>query len=159
METSQGGPSQADHVPETIERLEAGERAVSVVLAVDPNETLRGLCVNVLEARGYGAFGVATAEEAARIVEARPDIAVVLTALDLPGRMTGRNLVQHLQVTRPSVGVVVVSGALGPVAEVPGVEALAKPFGIEELLRVIERASNRHLLAEAGELASADCWD
>ena len=81
---------------------------------------------------GYTVVEATSAEEAVRVLERGQSIDVVVTDHLMPG-MTGTELARHVQVTRPQLPVLLVSGY----AELEGVDAerprLTKPFRKDEL--------------------------
>jgi chemosensory pili system protein ChpA (sensor histidine kinase/response regulator) len=115
------------------------------ILVVDDNDALRENITETLELEGYAVEGVASGPAALEVLARDPLPGVVLIDMLMPG-MNGRELVTRLR-RDPRLArlkVVLVSG-LAPARDALPVDAvLGKPFGVADLLRVIER-----LLAEA----------
>jgi DNA-binding NtrC family response regulator len=94
--------------------------------------------MDVVEATGCEAIGASNADEALSVLEARPDIRIVFTDIQIPGSMDGLGLVRLMQTRWPRVAVLVASGKTD-ITDLPtGVQFLAKPYGslqIETALR------------------------
>lgn len=121
--------------------MHAGPR----ILVVDDNDALRENITETLELEGYAVEGVSSGTAALEALARDPLPGVVLIDMLMPG-MNGRELVAALRRDPRLAGlkVVLVSG-LAPARDALPVDAvLGKPFGVADLLRVIER-----LLAEA----------
>ena len=119
-----------------------------LVLVIDDDDALRQICLDMLTARGYRAFGAATVGEGLRqFGERRP--AAVLLDLRLPDG-TGLDVLRELQRRSPVTPVVVVSG-YGSVSD--AVEAMQ--LGATEYLE--KPVARERLLRRAGPGPGADC--
>jgi CheY-like chemotaxis protein len=89
------------------------------------------LAVEVVEHAGFVALGTSNANEAVALLESRPDIALLLTDIDMPGGMDGLKLAHAVRNRWPPVGILVVSGQVRPrQSELPSNSCvLAKPYG------------------------------
>jgi CheY-like chemotaxis protein len=84
--------------------------ASAVVLIVEDEPLLREIVVEFVEDAGFVALQAGNAEEAVALLEARSDIAVLFTDINMPGSMDGLKLT-HLVCDRwPSIGILVASG-------------------------------------------------
>lgn len=94
-------------------------------------DELRDLGFNVLEARN--------ADEALARLEARSDIAVVFTDIDMPGSMDGLELTAMISERWPVTKVVVTSGKKLPdrLAMPEHTQFLSKPYAVEAVARAI----------------------
>jgi two-component system, NtrC family, nitrogen regulation response regulator NtrX len=114
-----------------------------LVLVVDDDSALRQICLDMLSARGYRAFGAASVGEGLREFDERRPSAVLLD-LRLPDG-TGLDVLRELQRRSPVTPVVVVSGH-GSVSDaveamrLGAAEFLEKPLSAERLYEVLERA-------------------
>jgi DNA-binding NtrC family response regulator len=114
-----------------------------LVLVVDDDSALRQICLDMLSARGYRAFGAATVGEGLREFDERRPSAVLLD-LRLPDG-TGLDVLRELQRRSPVTPVVVVSGH-GSVSDaveamrLGAAEFLEKPLAEERLYDALERA-------------------
>jgi CheY-like chemotaxis protein len=110
------------------------------ILVVDDNDALRDNLVEALELEGYRVDAVASGAEALAALERGPLPSVVLVDMLMPG-MSGPELVAALR-RDPRLAhlkVAMVTG-LDPAREALAVDAvLGKPFGVADLLRVVER--------------------
>lgn len=59
---------------------------------------------------GFGALGAKNADEAIRILEARSDICLVFTDVEMPGTMDGVKLAQFIRRRWPKIHLIVASG-------------------------------------------------
>jgi DNA-binding NtrC family response regulator len=108
------------------------------LLLVEDNADLLDLTLMMLEALGYEATGVATAEAALALLETEP-CAMLVTDVTLP-KMSGIELVALARARYPQMPVVVASGYGRPSA-LDGVKVgyLKKPYQLADLQTVIEQ--------------------
>jgi CheY-like chemotaxis protein len=104
--------------------------APAVVLVVEDEPLLRELAVSLVEEAGFAALEAGGADEAVAVLEARSDIAVLFTDIDMPGSMNGLKLAQVVGHRWPQIRTLVASGQLRPrSSELPPNGAfLAKPY-------------------------------
>ena len=114
-----------------------------LILVIDDDSALRRICLDILSARGYRAFGAATVGEGLRqFGERRP--AAVLLDMRLPDG-TGLDVLRELQRRSPLTPVIVISGA-GSVSDaveamqLGATEFLEKPVAGDRLEAVLGRA-------------------
>jgi CheY-like chemotaxis protein len=85
-------------------------RLSPVVLIVEHDALLNLLTVDIIEDAGFVALHANDADEAVTILESRPDIALLLTSISMPGSMDGVKLA-HLVCERwPAIKIIVASG-------------------------------------------------
>lgn len=80
------------------------------ILIVEDDPFLRGLTVNIVEDAGFATIEAADADEAVAILEARPDIALLLTDIDMCGSMDGLTLAHAVRKRWPPIKIIIVSG-------------------------------------------------
>jgi two-component system, response regulator PdtaR len=80
------------------------------VLVVEDEFLSRLNAVNLVEDAGYKAVEASNAEEAIAILEARKDIRVVFTDIDMPGTMDGLKLAHAIRTRWPPIELIVTSG-------------------------------------------------
>ena len=84
-----------------------------VVLIVEDELLLRMNAVDMIEAAGFEVVEAANADEAIEILEARRDIGVVFTDIQMPGSMDGLKLVRAVRGRWPPIKIVATSGHIG----------------------------------------------
>ena len=80
------------------------------VLVVEDEFLSRLHAVNLVEDAGYEAVEASNAEEAIAILEARKDIRIVFTDVDMPGTMDGLKLAHAIRTRWPPIELIVTSG-------------------------------------------------
>lgn len=84
----------------------------AVVLIVEDEPLLRELAVEVVEEAGFVTLEAGDGDEAIALLEARPDIAVLFTDVNMPGSMDGLTLAQKVRVRWPRIKILVASGLI-----------------------------------------------
>lgn len=79
------------------------------ILIVEDDELLRFLTVNIVEGAGFVPIEAANADEAVAILEARSDIALLLTDIDMSGSMDGLALAHAVRNRWPPIKIIIVS--------------------------------------------------
>jgi CheY-like chemotaxis protein len=80
------------------------------VLVVEDEFLSRLHAVNLVEDAGYIAVEASNADEAISILEARKDIRIVFTDIDMPGSMDGLKLAQAIRKRWPPIELIITSG-------------------------------------------------
>jgi len=110
-----------------------------VVLIVEDEFMLRMNAVEMIEAAGYDVVEAGSADEAIVILEARLDIHVVFTDIQMPGSMDGLKLARFVRDRWPPIKIIATSGALalrdGDLPE--GGIFLPKPYTAERITDVL----------------------
>jgi PAS domain S-box-containing protein len=114
---------------------------IETVLVVDDEAGLLKLATRLLQRQGYTVLIAGSAEEALRVVERNPSVAVVLTDVVMPG-VSGPELTRQVVERRPALKVIYMSGyPEGAIARHgildPGIAFLPKPFTADTLGRKI----------------------
>jgi CheY-like chemotaxis protein len=92
----------------------------AVVLVVEDEMLLRMRAVDMVEDAGYTSVEAVDAEEAVAILEARSDIALLFTDIQMPGSMDGLGLARAVHERWPPIKIILVSGQLKPAnTEIP----------------------------------------
>lgn len=81
-----------------------------IVLVVEDEPLLRMMAIDLVEDAGFEAIEAADADEAVRILEARADIRIVFTDIDMPGSMNGMRLAAAVRDRWPPIEIIIVSG-------------------------------------------------
>ncbi|GGY02573.1 response regulator [Massilia dura] len=103
------------------------------VLLVEDEEAIRANTRDMIEFIGHEVIAVASAEEALALLGTQID--VLITDQQLPG-MQGIELVRLARQRVPHLHTAIASG-FGTAPDLPGTQALAKPYGIDDLRRLI----------------------
>jgi CheY-like chemotaxis protein len=110
-----------------------------VVLVVEDELLLRMDAADVIGAAGFEVIEAANADEAIEILEARSDITVVFTDIQMPGSMDGLKLARAVRGRWPPIKIVATSGRLN-VREMDlpeGGRFLPKPYSPAEVTGVL----------------------
>jgi CheY-like chemotaxis protein len=109
------------------------------ILIVEDDPFLKFLTVNIVEDAGFVALEAADADEAVAILEARSDIALLLTDIDMPGSMDGLKLAHAVSKRWPPIKIIVVSGRVLPAdCDLPADSRFfAKPYHGERMISEI----------------------
>jgi CheY-like chemotaxis protein len=105
------------------------------VLVVEDEPLVRMYAVEILQDAGYDVIEAANAEQALAKLEARPDISVMFTDINMPGTMDGFALAREVHQRRPGIHLILTSGKmLADKNQVPGLCAfVSKPYTGEHL--------------------------
>ena len=82
----------------------------AVILVVEDEPIIRFNAVELLNLTGFEALGAKNADEAISILEARSDIHLVFTDVEMPGTMDGIKLAHYIRGRWPEVHLIVASG-------------------------------------------------
>jgi CheY-like chemotaxis protein len=87
-------------------------RSPHVVLIVEHDELLKSLTADIMQDAGFVVLQASDADKAVTILEARSDIALLLTSITMPSHMDGLSLA-HMVATRwPAVKIVIASSQI-----------------------------------------------
>jgi CheY-like chemotaxis protein len=116
-----------------------GDTKRPVVLIVEDEFLLRMDAVDMIAAAGFEVVEAGNADEAIEILEARRDITVVFTDIQMPGSMDGLKLARAVRGRWPPIKIVATSGQLDlRETDLPeGGRFLAKPYGPLEIAGVL----------------------
>jgi CheY-like chemotaxis protein len=84
----------------------------AVVLVVEDEMLLRMRAVDMVEDAGFTSVEAVDADQAVAILEARSDVALLLTDIQMPGTMDGLALAHMVQRRWPPIKIILVSGQL-----------------------------------------------
>jgi CheY-like chemotaxis protein len=110
-----------------------------VVLIVEDELLLRMNAVDIIETAGFEVVEAANADEAIEILEARRDIGVVFTDIQMPGSMDGLKLVRAVRGRWPPIKIVATSGHVGVAqTDLPeGGRFVPKPYSPGQVMDVL----------------------
>jgi CheY-like chemotaxis protein len=112
----------------------------AIILVAEDETLVRMLAVDILiEEGGFRVFEAVSADEALRILEARPDVRLLFTDVDMPGSLDGFALARLVDLRWPGIGIVVSSGHAFPgKADLPSkARFLAKPYSAAALIATV----------------------
>ena len=117
------------------------------VLVVDDDEAVRKACCSIAAGMGFAVVGADSATEA-RLILKHQKVDLILLDLKLPGG-GGLGLLEQVKALHPETAVVVMTAFASVSSAVEAMrigagDYLTKPFALEELTRVLERAGQRH---------------
>jgi CheY-like chemotaxis protein len=118
--------------------------APAIVLIVEDELLLRELAVEFIELAGFIALEAGDADEAVALLEARPDIAVLFTDINMPGSMDGLKLAHTVHDRWPAINIVVASGRvrLKQSDLPPNSIFLEKPYHGETMIAQLRKMSD-----------------
>lgn len=119
----------------------SASQARPAVLVVEDESLVRMYAADVLEEAGYEVIEAGNADQALVQLEARPDIEVIFTDINMPGEMNGFDLVREVHQRRPGIPVILTSGRMRPERTViPEIRAFVpKPYTAERLTGLLSR--------------------
>ena len=129
--------------PAEDEPLPAGER---LALVLEDEEDVRQTLCEQLHQLGWLTLETPSGEEALQLLEASPDIALLISDLMLPGALSGADVIHTARRRFPALPVLLISGQdLRPAQNpaLPEVEWLRKPFTRAQLAQALSAAYAR----------------
>lgn len=119
--------------------VKAGIAEPRVVLVVEDDVMVRMLACDILKDGGFDLLEAVNADEAQVLLEARPDIALMFTDVDMPGKINGVGLARLAALRTPGLPILITSGAaaLDPADLPPHGRFVQKPYSPSVLLDLI----------------------
>jgi len=99
-------------ISDMTDQVASADRAI--VLIVEDESLLRKSAVGIVERAGFVALEAEDADEAIALLEARSDIAVIFTDINLPGSLDGLKLAHAVRHRWPPLKILIVSGEASP---------------------------------------------
>jgi CheY-like chemotaxis protein len=126
-----------------------------LVLIVEDETLVRMFLSDLLDEAGFKVFEAVSASEALQVLQARPDVQVVITDIEMPGSMNGLGLAGEIRGRWPGVGVIVTSGRERPGPEdLPEeVAFLTKPYLPETVINLIRQMAAPQIVERASDVA------
>jgi CheY-like chemotaxis protein len=115
------------------------EHGRPVVLIVEDELLLRIDAAEMIKAAGLEVIEAANPDQAIEVLEARRDITVVFTDIQMPGSMDGLKLARAVRGRWPPIKIIATSGRLhvGEMDLPEGGRFLPKPYSHAEVARVL----------------------
>ncbi len=97
--------------------------------------------VDIVEDAGFNAIEAVNADEALSILEARSDISLLFTDIQMPGSLDGLMLAKQVHIRWPSIKIIMVSGQVTPSDTDKPVDSsfFGKPLEVEQLIGELQR--------------------
>lgn len=120
--------------------VEGSTKAARVVLVVEDEVLVRMLACEFLSDGGFHSLEAVNAQEALALIEARPDIALMFTDVDMPGEFNGAGLAHLVSMRKPALKIIVTSGAkMLAASDLPsGARFIPKPYSPTDVLQAID---------------------
>jgi len=115
--------------------------SIAVVLVVEDNPLILMAALDLVTTTGFEGVGAASADEAIAILEARSDIRLVFTDIEMPGTIDGLKLAHHIRNRWPPIHLIVASGrTIIEVSQLPvGSSFFSKPYDNNTIVREMTR--------------------
>jgi CheY-like chemotaxis protein len=116
---------------------------IVLVLVVEDEPFLLLQAMDIVEDAGFTAIAANNAEKAIEILEARNDIRIVFTDIDMPGSMDGIKLAIAIRKRWPPVHLIVTSGHYreSPAGLPSDARFYAKPYETETIINALHSFS------------------
>jgi CheY-like chemotaxis protein len=114
-------------------------QAKRLILVVEDNHLIRLAAVELLIEAGFEVLEAESADEAINILEARRDIHLVFTDVQMPGTMDGVKLSHYIRDRWPPIKLIVASGqSILTESQLPaGARFFAKPYDAGNIIQTI----------------------
>jgi CheY-like chemotaxis protein len=111
----------------------------AAILVVEDETLIRLWVADLFEENGFTVLEAENANAALKTLEARPEVKLLFTDVQMPGSLNGMELAREVHARWPHVFLVITSGRERPTrAEIPDDgRFVAKPYSAEELLRQV----------------------
>lgn len=122
-----------------VEQTVSGER---LALVLEDEADVRQTLCEQLHQLGWLTLEAGNGEQALQLLEASTEIALLISDLMLPGRLSGAEVINETQRRFPTVAVLLISGQdLRPAHNpaLPDVELLRKPFSRTQLMQALRQ--------------------
>ena len=113
-----------------------GLKSKAAILVVEDEALIRIWAADLLEENGFSVLEAKDADAALKLLEARPDVKLLFTDVQMPGSLNGMELAREVHARWPHILLVITSGRERPTrGEIPDDgRFVAKPYSAEELL-------------------------
>lgn len=125
---------------------QAAQPAKPIVLVVEDEPILRMMAVDMVEDAGMEPVEASDATEAIRILEARADIRIVFTDVDMPRGMDGVRLAALIRDRWPPIDIIITSGKLNVATSLlpPRSVFFSKPYRQSEVIALMQSMAEPH---------------
>ena len=122
-----------------------GKGSPPAVLIVEDDQLLMALTAGIVEDAGFEAIQAGNADQAVAILEARSDIALLLTDIDMPGSMDGVKLAHAVRDRWPPIKIIVVSSRVTERHLPTGSRFFRKPYHVAAMISEMRSLLGREL--------------
>jgi two-component sensor histidine kinase/FixJ family two-component response regulator len=114
--------------------------AVPNVLVVEDEMLLRMRAVDIVEDAGFNPIEAISADQAISILEARSDISLLFTDIQMPGSIDGLKLAHAVHDRWPSIKIILVSGRAKPSETERPLDSrfFSKPLGVAQMIAELQ---------------------
>ena len=129
------------HLSRAVPVKTATPLSVAVVLVVEDSPIILMNALELVTSGGFEGVGAAGADEAIAILEARTDIRLVFTDVEMPGTIDGVKLAHYIRHRWPPIHLIVASGrAIQRESQLPtGVQFFPKPYDNDAIVQAMSR--------------------
>jgi two-component system, response regulator PdtaR len=115
---------------------------MATVLVVEDEALIRELVAEELQEAGYTVVIANNSDQAISILEARQDIHLVFTDIDMPGSMDGLKLAAAVRDRWPPVHIIITTGKVRPLEIPANALFIPKPYVVENVVAAIRTFEN-----------------
>lgn len=112
------------------------------VLVVEDEILIRDLISEELVIAGFDIVQVGTADRAIEVLEARQDIHLVFTDIDMPGSMDGLKLAAAVRDRWPPVHIIITTGKARPMSIPANALFIPKPYIVQNVVAAMRTFEN-----------------
>lgn len=126
--------------------MDKSESSPPVIMLAEDEALVRMFAADVLaDEGGFKVVEAFNADEALRLLQARNDVRVLFTDVDMPGSLNGFALAHLVAMRWPDIRIIVTSGHAHPGrGDMPvNAEFLAKPYSPSTLLKLVSKMLGR----------------
>jgi len=124
-----------------MDQSQSGPSSSTVVLVVEDNHLILMSALDLVATAGYESVGAESADEAIAILEARSDVKLVFTDIEMPGTIDGAKLAHYIRNRWPPIHLIVASGKeIKDESQLPtGSTFFAKPYDNDTIVAEMAR--------------------
>lgn len=115
---------------------------MATVLIVEDEALIRELVAEELQEAGYTVVIANDADQAIAVLEARQDIHLVFTDIDMPGTMNGLKLAAAVRDRWPPVHIIITTGKVRPLEVPANALFIPKPYVVKNVVAAMKTFEN-----------------
>jgi len=135
-----------------------GSPPTPIVLIVEDDMVLRMRAVDIVEDAGFVPVETVSADQAIEVLEARDDISLLFTDIQMPGSMDGLMLAHAVHSRWPHIKIILVSGQVAVTEADKPIDSrfFPKPLEIHEMVLALQAMIGKGVLKVMPTLVAAD---